>query len=207
MPRATANFTVRHPITKPVELGCEYDGELSTMLGRCELPDRFKPRLEHLIGTCRQHILRKVPLETERVLVLDAIEKHLLAVVHLLGQPGDAVAGPLASLRRELPGGLSELRDFQSHAESVMAAAEKARRTPLEMDLNMSHRSAKESMAAGIVGLLHDCDIRATTTLEPRSSYLQLVEFALLHVDPKRPGDAKGIAAKGLKAWRDQSGC
>jgi hypothetical protein len=200
MPRATVNFTVQHPISTRIQLGWEYDAELCNMLGVQELPNGIKHRLEHLIGACRHYVLRKVPSETERVLVLDAIAKHLHAVVHLLGRPGDAVGGPLASLRRELPGGLGDLRDYQSRTEHVMQAAEKALRTPPAHDLDVSPRAAKVTLAAGLAELLEGYGIKPTTTTE--STYLQLVEWALDHVAPKTPGDVIRIASEGLRAWR-----
>jgi len=202
MPRATSNFTVKHPPTCPFELGREYDHELRTMLGR-DLPGDFKHRLKHLLGLCRQRILRKVPTKADGELALDELAKTLRQAVHQLGHAGDAAAGPLARVRRQLSGGVRELRQRQADIEDLMQRVEQARYTAPRHDLSMDEHNAKVSLAAGLAELLEvGCGIPPTTTMD--SPYLQLVEWALDHVAPKRPGDPKGIAAKGLRAWRDR---
>lgn len=205
MARASVNFTVRHPTGIAIELGREYDAELCDMVGLSNLPAQFKARLVHLIGSCRQCILRKTPTKADGDRALNELAQTLRKAFQLMGQVGDALAHPLGCVRRQLPGGLDEYRQRQADIEHLADVVEQVLYVvpPPGLDtapVPVMVANAKASLAAGIAELLADYDIKPTTTIE--SPYLRLVEFALLHVDPKRPGDTKAIAGKGLYVWR-----
>lgn len=200
MPRATANVTVRHPTTLSVRMKPADVAKLSRLLGVRGLPEGFQRRLEDAINICRQHIRRSPPTDQQTALALDEIAWHAEALCLLLGQPGDAVAGPLALLRRLLPDGLDGLRQTQDALDDLTQAARWARQAPARHDLAVSPRSAKVSMAVRIAELLDDCGITPVLTTEPKpSAYLQVVKVALGYMGG---GDMREIPVEGLEAWR-----
>lgn len=202
MPRATANVAVCRPVSASIPLTRDSATRLRTLLGVRSLPEGFHQRLETLVNACRQHALRQAPTDAQAALALKQIAEHAQALVHLLGGQGDAVAGALARLRREVPGGLDSVRQMQGGIEWLMWGAQRARNTPPAYDLNMSPRSAKVSMAAGIAELLDDYGIPQTTTTEPKLSiYMAVVKEALSYVGS---GDLRDIPREGLQVWRDQ---
>lgn len=201
MPRATANVTVHRPTSHSVSLSASVCQRLCNAFGMRSLPDGFQQRLEDAINLFWQYTRRRPPSEKQAALAFEAIEQHAQALYHLLGQPGDAIDGPLAHLCRCLPGGLNQLRQTQNSIEEMTHAARRARSVPAKHDLAMSPHSAKVSMAIRIAELLDDYGIAPMLTTEPKPSiYLQVVKVALGHVGG---GDMREIPAEGLRVWRE----
>ena len=200
MPRPKANVTVVHAGSWAAPgQHAEDAAKVCAQLGMSALPPRFMERLGHLIGACRQAALRQTPTPGEAQLALQEVAEAAGKLAGLLGQPGDYVAEPLASLARTYPGGLSAMRVFQRACEDMQAAV-KCRRP----GRSASELSAKVTMAAGIAELLANLGIDLRVTLEPPSAYVWVVRWGIHRAGLR--GDPGRIALEGLAVWRGWPG-
>lgn len=183
-------------------LHLKYASEVRRIAGLKVLPANFMPSLAEFIGGCRSVTLRVVPTHGEGRALLTAMAKRLRAELRQLGRAIDATAWPRADLEHELLDDGDSLRQWREDDERrlacINALLEKSERRE-QASRHVQAARAKDLMAAYIAGLLHGCGIRPTTATN--SVYMQLLEWALDHADPKEPGDLKEIGAKGREIW------